>query len=343
MPELDRLRRQLLQALGAAGVGGVAMGGAGVVWAQKPVPRAAVPTAAAGRWPAREVELTVPFPAGGTSALLGKTLARQFAQETGQSLRLEYRGGNAGVAGATYVAKSPANGMHLLMGGTSMVVSRAVQLQLDVDLYEEFVPLALVAELPMVLVVNPRKLVARTWTEMLAELRRKPARYRYASAGTGSFNHIAVEWLKHETGALLEHVPYKGSGPALQDVAMGNVDLMLDSLASALPHLQADRLRPVWVTGAERSHLLPEVPAVREVGLPDFQIHPWYGIFAPKATPVDVQSRVIEVFRAMATAPQVQKEWQSMGARWPGLYGADFTRFVQEEMQRWASIVRHAT
>lgn len=333
MAEADRLRRALLAALGGAGMVPLVP-----AWAQKPASRAA-----ANRWPSREVELTIPFPVGGTSSLLGKAIARQFTDITGQPLRMDYRGGGGGTAGASYVAKAPADGLHLLMGGTSLVIARAAKLQLDVDMYGAFAPLALVAEMPMVLVVNARKFAARTWTELQAELRRKPQRYRYASAGIGSSNHIAGEWLKRETGALMEHVPYKGSGPALLDVVNGNVDLMLDSLASALPHLQADRLRAVFVTGADRSLQLPDVPTTRELGLHDFHLTVWYGIFAPQNTPPDAQARLIEVLREVGASPLIQQEWQAMGARWPGLYGADFARFVQEQMKYWATIVRGNT
>ncbi|WP_370678742.1 Bug family tripartite tricarboxylate transporter substrate binding protein [Comamonas sp. GB3 AK4-5] len=320
-------RRQMGALLGAAGLG-MAL----PAWVQRP--------AAAGRIPPGELELTVPFPAGGNSALLAKTLVRQFRKETSQAMRLEYRGGAGGTAGAGYVAKAPADGLHLLMGGSSMLVSRALLLQLDVDLYEDFAPLALVAEMPLVLLVNPRRLNTRSWPELLAELRRRPQRYRYASAGVGSSNHVVGEWFKHETGALLEHVPYKGSGPAMLDVIQGNAELMIDGLGSALPHLQADRLRAAFVTSAERSPLLPDVPTARELGLTDFQTLAWYGIFAPKATPQAVQAQLIEVFRSMSQAPAVRQAWQAVGTRWPGLYGADFARFLQEEMKHWAGIVR---
>lgn len=332
MADVDGLRRSLLLALGAT-----SLGAGPTAWAQKTTPRAG----AAGRWPVRDVELIVPFSVGGTSSLISKTLARQFALETEQSLRVEYRGGASGALGATYVAKSPADGTHLLMGSASMVVARALQLRLhpDVDMYEELLPLALVAEMPQVLLVNPRKLSARTWTEMVAELRRKPPRYRYASAGIGSFNHLLGEWLKHETGAMLQHVPYKGSGPALLDVVQGNVDLMLDGIASALPHLQADRVRPMFITSAERSPLLPDVPTARELGLPDLERNAWYGIFAPQGTPAAVQARVVEVFRSMGESEAVQKAWAAMGARWPGLYGTDFALFLNDEMLRWNRMV----
>lgn len=332
MANVDGLRRSLLLALGAAG-----LGAGQTVWAQKSTARAG----AAGRWPVRDVELTVPFSVGGTSSVISKTLARQFALETDQELRVEYRGGASGGLGATYVAKSPADGTHLLMGSASMVVARALQLRLhpDANLHEELLPLALVAEMPQVLLVNPRKLNSRTWTEMVAELRRKPPRYRYASAGIGSFNHLLGEWLKHETGAMLQHVPYKGSGPALLDVVQGNVDLMLDGIASALPHLQVDRLRPMFITSAERSPLLPDVPTARELGLPDLERNSWYGIFAPQATPVAVQERVIKVFRSIGEADAVKKSWAAMGARWPGLYGSDFAQYFNNEMQRWSRMV----
>lgn len=327
-PEVDRLRRSLLAALAVAGTG--------PVWAQSKNQA----RMAAARWPQREVELTLPFPAGGTTSVLGKTLARQFVLSTGQVLRLDYRGGAGGTVGASYAAKAPGDGYHLLMGGSSLVISRAALPQLEVDFYEEFAPLALVAEMPLVLLVNPRKLTTRTWTETLAELRRRPMRYRYASAGTGSANHITGEWLKLETGALMEHVPYKGSGPALLDVANGNADLMIDGLASALPHLQSDRLRAMFVTSRERSPLLPDVPTSRELGMGDFQPMGWYGIFMPKTTPADIQARVVAVCQEMAASPALQKELASIGVRWPGVYGDDFARYVKDEMQRWAVVVR---
>lgn len=333
MREADPLRRALLAALGA---GAVAWGAPAL--AQKAGQRA--PGSHPGRWPQEEVELTIPFPAGGTSSMLGRTLARQFTQQTGQPMRLDYRGGGGGTAGASYVAKAPADGSRLLMGGTSLLVARATQLELDVDMYAAFTPIALVTEMPMVLLVNPRKFAGRNWTEVLAELRRKPQRYRYASAGIGSSNHLAGEWLKRQTGASMEHVPYKGSGPALLDLASGHVDVMLDGLAAALPHLQSDRLRAMFVSSAQRSHLLPDVPTAKEVGLSDFQFLVWYGIFAPKAVSAQVQARMIEVLREVGTSAPVQQEWAAMGARWPGLYGADFATFAQGQMKHWATVVR---
>lgn len=320
-------RRQLAALLGAAGLG-MAL----PAWAQKP--------GAASRLPQGELELTVPFPAGGNSSLLAKALARQLTKEIAQPVRLEYRGGAGGTVGASYVAKSPPDGLHLLIGDSSMLISRALLLQLDVDLYEDFAPLALVAEMPQVLLVNPRRLNTRSWPELLAELRRRPQRFRYASAGIGSSNHVAGEWFKHEIGASLEHVPYKGAGPAMLDVVQGNADLMIAGLSSALPHLQTERVRAIFVTSAERSPLLPEVPTARELGLTGFQSLAWYGVFAPKATPAPVQAQLIEAFRAMAQAQAVRQEWQAIGARWPGLYGADFARFLQDEMKHWAGIVR---
>ncbi|MDR2326636.1 MAG: tripartite tricarboxylate transporter substrate binding protein [Acidovorax sp.] len=320
-------RRQLAALLGAAGLG-MAL----PAWAQK--------SGAASRLPQGELELTVPFPAGGNSSLLAKALARQLTKEIAQPVRLEYRGGAGGTVGASYVAKSPPDGLHLLIGDSSMLISRALLLQLDVDLYEDFAPLALVAEMPQVLLVNPRRLNTRSWPELLAELRRRPQRFRYASAGIGSSNHVAGEWFKHEIGASLEHVPYKGAGPAMLDVVQGNADLMIAGLSSALPHLQTERVRAIFVTSAERSPLLPEVPTARELGLTGFQSLAWYGVFAPKATPAPVQAQLIEAFRAMAQAQAVRQEWQAIGARWPGLYGADFARFLQDEMKHWAGIVR---
>lgn len=320
-------RRRIGALLGAA-----ALGVTLPAWAQR--------SRLVGRILPGEIELTVPFSAGGNSALLAKSLVRQFTKEMGQPMHLKYRDGAGGTVGASYVAKAAPDGLHLLMGGPSMLVSRAMLLQLDVDLYEDFVPLALVAEMPQVLLVNPRRLNTRTWPELLAELRRRHRRYRYASAGIGSSTHVLGEWFKHESGALLQHMPYKGSGPAMLGVAQGNAELMFDGLGSALPHLQADRLRAVFVTSPERSPRLPDVPTSSELGLHNFQSHAWCGIFAPKATPGAVCERLIEAFRLLSQAPEVLQEWQALGARWPGLYGADFSLFLKDEMKRWADIVR---
>lgn len=331
------LCRRTLLALGL----GLAAGGVSAQGSKRATAARSAPARPAARWPGAEVELTVPFPAGGATSLISRALASRFQAQTAQPLRLNYMGGGGGTVGASYVAKAPADGMHLLMGGTSMLVSRATQLQLDVDLYEAFVPLALVAEMPLVLLINPRRLNARTWPELLAELRRKPARYRYASAGIGTISHLAGESFKRETGAMLEHVPYKGSGPAILDVAQGNADLMFDGLASVLPHLGADRVRAVMVVASRRNAVIPDVPTSSELGLDGFYLASWYGIFAPRATPAPVQQRIIEVLRELGSDSAVQADWSSMGMRWPGLYGEEFSSFVEAQMQYWAEVVRN--
>lgn len=308
------------------------------LWAAGPGAQAQGPRKAA--WPLKPVELVVPFPNGGTSSLLARELARVFEQQTQQPMRLEHRGGAGGTLGASYVAKADVNGYHLLFGGTSQVITRALMPGLDYDLLEDLVPLGQLAELPQVVLVNPAKLPMRTLPELWAELRRKPARYRYASAGVGSATHLAGELLRHLTGAHLAHVPYRGSGPAIQDVVTGHVDLIVEGIASALPHVRAGRLRPVLLSGPARSPLLPEVPTAAEVGLPDFDVNSWYGLFAPAGIAAPLRERMVEVLEQLAAQPELQKAWTSMGVHWSGRYGTDFETYLREDARKWARIVK---
>ena len=330
MPESCMIRRHFLQSL-ALGAG------AACLPALAQTGKNAVRTAAV-RWPQQEVELTVPFPAGGSSARLAKVLADVFVQKAQHPLKTVHRGGGAGMAGADYVAKAPANGYHLLLGGSGMAVQRAAQQLRDKNAASELVPLALVARMPHVLLVSPRTFGGRSWAEISSELRRRPPRYRYASAGVGSSTHIAGEWLKQLIGGYMEHIPYKGSGPALQELANGNVDLMIDTVAAALPHIQSGRVRAICVANIERSDVLPDVPACNEIGLQEFVLHAWYGVFAPVGTPQPVQERVIDVFRSLAPDPVLQSRWAMMGTDWPGLYGEEFVRFLRDESAHWSRI-----
>ena len=330
MPEPSMMRRHFLQSL-ALGQGLACLPVLGQVKAQSE-------RASAARWPLQDVELTVPFPAGGSSARLGKVLSDVFRQKNQHQLKTVHRGGGAGVAGADFVAAAPADGSHLLLGGPGIAIQRAAQMLRDKNAARELAPLALVARMPHVLLVSPRTFGGRSWVEISAELRRKPPRYRYASAGVGSATHIAGEWLKQLISANMEHVPYKGSGPALQELANGNVDVMIDSVAAALPHIQSSKVRAICVASTERSEVLPDVPASNEIGLQELVLHAWYGLFAPNDMAPALQNRVIDTFRSMASDPVLQSRWALMGTDWPGLYGEEFARFLRDEMAHWSRI-----
>ena len=293
------------------------------------------------RWPTHPVNVIVPFPAGGSSALLAKQLAQPFLEHTKLPLRLHYRSGNAGVTGAAYAASLPPDGQHLLMGGSFLTAARALHSDDTFDLLEDLTPLALVAQVPSVLVINTARLRVRGAAEWMSELARKPTQYRMATAGPGSTSHVAAEIARVQARVGFESVHFRGAGPALNDVLMGSVDMMLDGVVSCLPHIQAGRLKPLMVTGAQRIAALPDVPTAAEVGLTELSTYvPWYGLFAPKDLPADRTATVLKALRKVGTDAQLQANLQHAGVQWGGKDGEDFRRMVQQETLDWAQRIR---
>lgn len=290
----------------------------------------------ANKWPQKPVNLVVPFPAGGSSALLAKHLAAAFERQTSQPMRLEYRGGSGGVSGSSYIASAPSDGYHLLIGGSHLVKARAIMPDVEFDVMEDLMPLALLAHVPQLLLVNPAKIRARTVTELLAELRRKPTRYRMASAGVGSSSHIASEVLRRQEELNFEFVHFRGSGPALQDLLTGSVDMMMDGLASALPHVRSRRLKALLVTGPQRLEVLPEVPCAVEMGIQVLESLSWYGLFAPKNLSEQQRLAIVKVVQQLGEDAGLQDAYGAMGIRWVGLGGAAFENMLENEARQWA-------
>ncbi|MBP8139000.1 MAG: tripartite tricarboxylate transporter substrate binding protein, partial [Alicycliphilus sp.] len=259
-------RRDLLRTAGAAGLA-LATGGA---WAQ-----------GASAWPAKPVNLIVPFPAGGGTDAFARPLAAQFAKSTGKTLVIDNRGGAGGTVGASAAAKAPADGYNLFMGGVHHVIAPSMYPRLDYDIEKDFVPLALLAKVPQVLVVNPRNVTAGNFKQFMDLLKASPGKLNYASAGAGTSHHLAGELFKLQTGTFITHIPYRGAGPALQDLIAGNVDMLFDGLGSSAAHIKGGRIRALMVSGASRNPAFPDVPCAAELGLPDYTVSTWYGLWAP--------------------------------------------------------------
>lgn len=291
-------------------------------------------------WPSQPVNLIVPFPAGGTSAILARQLAQAFERTTRQSMRLQYQGGAAGLQGANLAAKAEANGQNLFIGGSHLALARTLVSNDEFDMLQDLRPLAMVAEVPQVLVVNPVRLRSRTVVELLADLSRKPMRYRIATAGVGSSSHLSAEILRHQESLRFDFVHFRGAGPALQDLLAGSVDMMLDALVSCLPHIRAGRLKPLMVTGSERVAVLPDVPCAQEIGLSGLDAVTWYGLFAPSQLPSAQSQLMQDVFARVAADPILQESFEGMGIRWGGLYGEKFAARVQQEAVQWAQRVK---
>ncbi len=290
-------------------------------------------------WPAKPVNLVVPFPAGGGTDAFARPLGVQFAKQTGKNLVIDNRGGAGGNLGAAVAAKAPGDGYNLFMGAVHHSIAPAMYAKLDYDLERDFVPIALVAQVPQVLVINP-KLMQGDFKAFLQMVRNAPGKYNFGSAGGGTSHHLAGELFKLQTRTFITHIPYRGAGPALQDLIAGNVDMMFDGLGSSAQHIKGGRIRALMVSGTRRNPAFPDVPCAAELGLPDYTVSTWYGLWAPKATPADIQTRIQEELRKAAQSDEMKAAWAANGAEFPNLMGAQFGQFVNAEIKRWASVVK---
>ena len=326
IPPAALRRRGVLRAAGAAGL---ALASGGHAWAQ----------GAAG-WPTKPVTLVVPFPAGGGTDAFARPLAAQFAKSTGKALIIDNRGGAGGTVGASFAAKAQPDGYTLFMGGVHHVIAPSMYPKLDYDIEKDFIPLALLANVPQVLVVNPKTVKATNMTEFLAFVRANPAKLNYASAGSGTSHHLAGELFKLQTNTFITHIPYRGAGPALQDLIAGNVDMLFDGLGSSASHIKGGRIKALMVSGKKRNPAFPDVPCAAEVGLPDYTVTTWYGLWAPKGTPADVQARIVEEVRKLGSAEELKTVWASNGADFGGMTQQQFSAMVSAEVKRWAQVVK---
>ena len=291
-------------------------------------------------WPSKPVTLVVPFPAGGGTDAFARPLAAQFAKLTGKTLVIDNKGGAGGTVGASAAARGQPDGYNLFMGAVHHAIAPSMYPKLDYDLEKDFVPLALLANVPQVVVVNPRRVEVNDIRAFLDLVRRNPARYNYASAGAGTSHHLAGELFKQQTKTFITHIPYRGAGPALQDLIAGNVDVMFDGLGSSAAHIKGGRIKPLMVSGPRRNPSLPDVPCAAEVGLPDYTVTTWYGLWAPKGTPADVQARIVEEVNRAAATDEIKAIWASNGADFGSLTPAQFGSFVHAEIRRWAAVVK---
>jgi len=317
------MTRTFLRALGA-----LAVAFAANVHAQAPYPN-------------HPVRIVVPFPAGGTTDILARATAQKLTETLGQPFVVENRPGAAGNIGAEIVAKSPPDGYTMLMGtvGTH-AINASLYEKMPYDHVKDFVPVVLVAGVPNVLVVHP-SVPAKSVQELIAYAKANPGKLNFASSGSGTSIHLSGELFKTMTGVSMQHVPYKGSAPALADLTGGQVQLMFDNLPSALPLIKAGKLRALAVTSLARASALPDVPTVAESGLPGFEASSWFGLLAPAGTPKDVITKVnAEVAKWLAT-PEAKEKLAAQGAIVAsGLTPDDFTRHIASETTKWQKVVK---
>jgi tripartite-type tricarboxylate transporter receptor subunit TctC len=226
------------------------------------------------------------------------------------------------------------------MGAVHHTIAPSMYPRLDYDLERDLIPLIQVAAVPQVLVVNPKKITSPDFKSFLEMLKKNPGRLNYGSAGGGTSHHLAGELFKLQTKTFITHIPYRGAGPALQDLIAGNVDMMFDGLGSSAAHIKGGRIKALMVSGTKRNAAFPDVPCSSELGLPDYTVSTWYGVWAPKGTSPDAQAKAIEEFRRACQTDEAKAVWANQGAEFPNLTGAQFDAFIKKELAKWSQVVK---
>lgn len=299
------------------------------------------PAKVSAAYPDKPITLVVPFPPGGTTDLLGRTLSARLSQSLGQTIVVENRGGAGGTVGSDIVAKAAPDGYTLLFTGVSHSVSPALYKRLPYDSEKSFTPITTFANVPNVLVVNPA-LPVKTVAELVAYTKRYPDKVFMGSAGNGTTNHLSGELFRLLTGASMTHVPYKGSGPAMTELLGNQVQMMFDNLPGSLPHLKSGKLRALAVTSSVRSRALPDVPTMREAGVADYTADVWFAVMAPANLPQDVAKRLETEITKIAQDPQMQATLQAAGADPLVSTQAQFIARIKADAAKWGRIVKQS-
>jgi tripartite-type tricarboxylate transporter receptor subunit TctC len=296
--------------------------------------------ARADDYPSHAVRIVVPFPAGGSNDIIARILAQKLSERTGQQFVVENRGGAGGNIGADAVAKSSPDGYTLLVTAPPpLTTNAALYRSLPFDPARDFAPVALLATVPIVLMVNP-SLPVKNVQELVALAKAQPGKLNFGSSGIGATNHLAGELLKRMTGIDIVHVPYKGAAPAMNDLIAGHIPMMFDNMPAVLPQVQGGSVRAIAVAGAQRASALPDVPTVAEQGIAGFEAFAWFGMVAPASTPASVLGTLQREVATILKMPDAQKRFAELGADPGTVVGADFGKFLTEDSAKWTKIIQ---
>jgi tripartite-type tricarboxylate transporter receptor subunit TctC len=293
---------------------------------------------AQGTWPSKPVTIVVPFPPGGGTDAFARPLFAAMTRNLGKQFIIDNKGGAGGTLGAGLASRAAPDGYTYFMGAVHHAIAPSMYPKLDYNIETDFVPVGLVSSVPQVIVVNPSRVQATTLPELLAHLRKNPGKLNYGSAGNGTSHHLAGELFKLQTKTFITHIPYRGAGPALQDLIAGQVDLMFDGLGSSATHIKGGRLRAIAVAGDKRAPGFPNVPTAAEGGVPTYKVATWYGIWAPKGSPREATQAMANEMRKALISDEIKALWTGLGTETPNLWGDDFGRFVGSESSagpRW--------
>ena len=291
-------------------------------------------------WPTKTIKVVVPFAAGGTSDILARHLAAQLQVALKQTVIVENKAGAGGVIGADSVAKAPNDGYTLLLGTIAThAINPALAPKMPYDAARDFSPVLLLGSISNVLLVTSSE-PAKTARELIGNAKAKPGFYAFASAGQGTSQHMSGETLKLLAGIDLLHVPYKGSGPAIQDVIAGQIPMSFETVTVALPHIQAGKVRALAVTSAKRSPALPDVPTLQESGVAGFDVASWQGLFAPAGTPAAIVNRLNSELQKVIAQPETQARMANLGLEYAPNTPKQFADFQLAEQAKWAKIAK---
>lgn len=296
---------------------------------------------ATGDWPNKPVRLVSPFPPGGAADLVARMIAEELTAALRQTVFVENRIGAGGAIGTEFAARSTPDGYTFLLASTGPFAINPGLFRLNIDPSRDLTPVAMVAVVPSIFVVNAA-VPARTMTELLALVRAQPGQLSYASGGNGTAQHLFGELLKQMAKIDIQHIPYRGGGPALTDTIAGRVQILCDTLPLALPHIREGRVRAVAVTTAQRHPALPDVPTVAESGVPGYEAVGWYGIAAPTQTPVAAITRVNAEINALLARPAFRDKLSAQGADPTPMSPAEFGALIERDRARWTGVIREA-
>jgi tripartite-type tricarboxylate transporter receptor subunit TctC len=294
--------------------------------------------AQAQTYPAKAVRLIIPFSPGGATDLLGRLVAQSLSDRLGQPVVPENRTGGGGNIGAEFTTKAPADGYTIMVAGIPHAINMSLYKKINYNLATDLTPITNLATFPSMIAVHP-SLPAKTMKELIALGRAQPGALNYG-ASPGSPNHLVMELISVMTGVKMVHISYKGSGPGIIDLIGGHLHVSSIGFPGAMPHVKSGRLRPIAVTSAKRSTLLPDLPTIAESAIPGFDVNSWYGIFAPPRLPDELVSRLNTEIRALMNNDDMKAKLAAAGAEVDTNSAQDFAKLVRAEIDRWAKVVK---
>jgi tripartite-type tricarboxylate transporter receptor subunit TctC len=297
--------------------------------------------AGADEFPVRSIRIVVPFPAGGTTDILARSVAQSLGEKLGVTTFVENRAGASGTIGSELVAKSSADGSVLLLTATHHVINPSLFRKLPYETQKDFSPIAVVATAPNALFVN-KDFPAKTVAELVAMAKQDPGKLSFGSTGIGGANHLSGEMFKQMAGIDIVHIPYKGAAPAMNDLLGGHIPIMFDTLTTVLPAAAAGNIRVLAVTSMTRAASLPDVPTMDEAGVKGFESIAWFGLYMPAANNNPAYVKLVAAMKDILASPAIREKFATQGVEPGKLSGAEFVSFVDAEIGKWGAVVRAA-